>query len=284
MRCRLRAVAARPAGTGRTRRRRYALAGSLLSLGAPLGLLGIRRVSRRIRQLSRSALVGELATDPTGYAYVGLSTAVAFTTFGYVLGRSADRLEALAETDALTGLCNTRGLHKRLAGEVGRARRYSVPLSLVLFDLDGLKGINDQEGHSAGDLAIRGVAAAIRAELRVSDVGARWGGDEFAIVAPNTDRIAAVAMAERIRAHIADGRAVRPLTCSCGVASIDGGDNASPLDAAGLMRVADAALYEAKGRGGNTTVVRGGRSADNAEAAFTLPPWSGYRQQIMEFK
>lgn len=103
----------------------------------------------------------------------------------------------LSETDVLTGLANARGLFDRLEAELARSRRYHEPLALLLVDLDGLKRINDRHGHHAGDEAIRSLAAVIRFQLRESDVGARWGGDEFAVLAPNTSEHDAVALAAR---------------------------------------------------------------------------------------
>jgi hypothetical protein len=150
------------------RRFAYACAGGLLSAGAPVGLLGLRLARRksgsRLVWLRRAAR--EVAADRTGYLYVGTSTALAFVAFGYILGRQADRLSRLSETDALTGLFNSRGLLHRLATELARSRRYGEPLALLLMDLDGLKSVNDRYGHLAGDEAIRSLAAVIRSELR----------------------------------------------------------------------------------------------------------------------
>jgi len=112
---------------------------------------------------------------------------VAFALFGGVLGHYADQLARLAATDSLTGLFNTRVFHERLRQELGRAARYREPLSLLMVALDGLKRVNDQYGHAAGDAALRSVARAIRAGLREIDFGARLGGDEFGVLAPRTN-------------------------------------------------------------------------------------------------
>jgi diguanylate cyclase (GGDEF)-like protein len=235
------------------RRLSYTLAGGFLSLGAPLGLLAIRLCQHG---LSPHHVTREVTADPVLYAYVGTSTAIAFSLFGYMLGRQADRLADLSETDALTGLYNARGLSRRLDTELARSRRYREPLALLLVDLDGLKHINDRQGHAAGDQALRHVAEAIRTELRESDVGARWGGDEFAIVASNTSETAARALAERVRALIARPRGSWPLTGSLGVILVDVHQDRDRIDSATLMRAADTALYEAKARGGNTVAIR----------------------------
>lgn len=249
------------------RRFTYGLIGGLLSSGAPIGLMAIRLVQHH-RAHSRSPRrgVNEVAADPTGYTYIGLSTAIAFTLFGYLLGRQADRLAALSETDALTGLHNARGLWERLHAEVARSQRYHHPLALLLVDLDGLKRINDRHGHRAGDLALRQVATAVHSALRATDVGARWGGDEFAILAPNTSEPAALAIAERVRALIARERVPWRLTASLGVATIDHANDDERIDSTALMRIADAALYEAKRLGGNTV------STGHWDAALHLPP------------
>jgi diguanylate cyclase (GGDEF)-like protein len=184
-----------------------------------------------------------------------MSTTVAFTLFGYILGRQAERLVELSETDPLTGLFNARGLCDRLDAEVARSRRYREPLALLCVDLDGLKSINDRYGHRAGDEAICSVADVIRSELRESDVGARWGGDEFSVLAPSTARVAALALAERIRAMIPRRSARWPLSVSVGVATLDPNTDGEGVDSATLMRTADSAMYDAKQSGRDRVVV-----------------------------
>ena len=175
-----------------------------------------------------------------------------FALFGYLLGRQVDELAELSETDALTRLLNARGFASRLNAEAKRARRYHEPLSLLFLDLDGLKRINDRHGHRAGSEALREVAGVIRGQLRESDTGARWGGDEFTIIAPNTTKMAAMSFAERIRSAIADHASEWPITASIGIATLEPSDDGTPSDAQALVRDADAAMYEAKRRGKNT--------------------------------
>jgi diguanylate cyclase (GGDEF)-like protein len=240
----------------RQRRLTYACAGALLSTGAPTGLLALQVLRRRggpARSSSAPTIRQIVTTDWPGYVYVAASTALAFGLFGYVLGRQADRLAALSETDALTGLSNARALFKQLDVELARSRRYREPLALLLVDLDDLKSINDRYGHRAGDEALRSLAAVIRSQLRETDVGARWGGDEFAIVAPRTSKVAALALAERIRHLIPDQSAPLALAASLGVASVDPESDSEFVDAPTLMRAADAAMYTAK-RGGKNSV------------------------------
>ena len=192
----------------------------------------------------------------TGRMGIGWLRLTVFAAFGYMLGRQADELAELSETDPLTRLLNARGFSTRLQAEIQRARRYREPLSLLFLDLDGLKVINDKFGHRAGSQALREVAAVIRAELRESDTGARWGGDEFTVIAPNTNKDPATLFAERIRAGIAENVTEWPLTASIGIATLDWevGEVETVADAQALLRDADAAMYEAKRRGKNKVV------------------------------
>lgn len=168
-------------------------------------------------------------------------------------------LERASNTDLLTGLANRRQFNPVLEAEVARARRHGRALALALIDIDHFKRINDQRGHAAGDEALCALAEVFRSEIRDSDLAARLGGDEFAILAPETTEEAALAMAERIRAAIAerclntpDGEAFG-LTVSCGVAAMRG----EHAGGAGLFADADSALYEAKRRGRNAVACHG---------------------------
>jgi diguanylate cyclase (GGDEF)-like protein len=155
------------------------------------------------------------------------------------------RLLHEAQTDWLTGLHNHRVFHERLHDEVERAERYGRPVSLVAFDLDDFKLLNDVHGHQEGDLVLRRVAAAAREELRASDLACRVGGEEFAIILPEAGKRAARAAADRLCARVRALPGVRAVTVSCGVA-------AYPADGAGVTELvagADAALYAAKERG-----------------------------------
>lgn len=224
----------------------YALAGAVLSLAEPIGLLVVRE-SYDLRPLAT-----ELMAERVTYIYVFVTAAVLLACIGFLVGRQADRLAALSETDALTNMPNRRALHRRLAEEVRRATRYGEPVSLALIDVDDLKRVNDEEGHAAGDRRIRRVADAIRATLRASDMGARWGGDEFAVVLPNTTTEAARRSAERILAHLSRPRGDHAdrVTISAGIATLY---PARPdiQTAEGLSSAADEALYAAKAAGKN---------------------------------
>lgn len=229
----------------------YAIAGVILSMGAPTGLLLLREL------YAPQPVAAELLSDRLTYVYVLAATAIVLGVVGFMLGTQADRLTALSQTDALTGLPNRRALSGYFREELRRSERYGTPVSLLLIDVDGLKQVNDTEGHAAGDRLIRGVAAAILETLRETDFGARWGGDEFAIVAPNTTSDAAWHSAERLRLRVArdPGRitgapAPRRTTLSIGFATFDPrtGKRADPER---LVRAADDALYRAKASGRN---------------------------------
>jgi diguanylate cyclase (GGDEF)-like protein len=196
---------------------------------------------------------------------IRLARTALFAAFGYILGRQADELAELSQTDALTRLLNARGFADRLHAEIKRSRRYSEPLSLLFLDVDGLKKINDRYGHRAGSDALRQVADDIRGALRETDLSARWGGDEFTILVPRTDTDAAVHLADRIRASVAEPSGGWPVTASIGVATLCADEDGVPATAAALMRAADDAMYEAKRRGKNTVVAAHTNGA--AEAA-----------------
>jgi len=174
--------------------------------------------------------------------------------------RSQSVLRELAETDPLTGLANLRAFRARLDEEVKRARRYRTPLTCVMADMDYLKSINDQLGHAAGDLAISAVARTIGEELRETDFGARYGGDEFVLLLPHTGREEGRVFAERICDRLREtpltvaGRRIL-LGASFGVAEIPA---AAGEDAGSeLVRAADSALYDAKHAGrGRVAVAR----------------------------
>jgi diguanylate cyclase (GGDEF)-like protein len=227
----------------------YALVGAALAIGAPLGLLGVRLAGSG--GADPDAVRRELRSDRATYAYVTVSTVLVFASFGWVLGRQADALLVLSRTDPLTGLGNTLAFEERLEQEASRAARYGEPLSLLLVDVDGLKSINDRHGHGAGNRALQAVARALRTGARATDLPARVGGDEFAMLTPSTPGPAAAALGERIRALVA-GEQQDGLTVSVGVATLD---EARASEARVLLDGADAALYEAKRLGRNRVVV-----------------------------
>jgi len=163
------------------------------------------------------------------------------------------RAEALSVTDDLTHLYNSRYLNLVLRKETKRASRNGRPLSLLFIDLDGFKGVNDTHGHLFGSRALVEAAAVIRGSARETDVVARFGGDEFALVLPDTGGEGAFAVGERIRERVAahtflagDGLDIH-LTVSVGVATLP--DVAASADE--LMQAADKAMYRVKDAGKN---------------------------------
>ena len=121
------------------------------------------------------------------------------TILGWIVGRKEDLLGRLSTTDPLTGLANRRRLRGAFADELNRAARYDTPLALLLVDLDRLKDINDRHGHGDGDRALQLVAEALRRTCRATDLAARYGGDEFVVLAVNTPATEARVLALRIR-------------------------------------------------------------------------------------
>ena len=155
------------------------------------------------------------------------------------------RLESIARTDDLTGLPNRRCWDEELPRELLRSERQIRPLCVAMIDLDHFKEFNDERGHQAGDRFLKQAAAAWGSELRGTDFLARYGGEEFALALPGCTPDQAVEVAERVRAATPEGE-----TCSIGIACWDGKE-----EAPSLLGRADAALYEAKRRGRNVSVL-----------------------------
>lgn len=159
-----------------------------------------------------------------------------------------------ADVDALTGLATRRVLYERAARSLSAARRNGFPVSLVLFDVDHFKSVNDEFGHQRGDDVLRGVALAIATALRTEDVGSRWGGEEFVVLLPFTGADEARRVAERVRGRVAQITRGRtgggPVGLSAGVATYEPGTGVDEL-----VRRADVALYRAKAQGRDRVVV-----------------------------
>jgi diguanylate cyclase (GGDEF)-like protein len=163
------------------------------------------------------------------------------------------RLELMANTDLLTGLPNRRYALDRLEQEWSAALRVSRPLSIIMLDLDRFKSINDTFGHDVGDQVLAHAAKVMRDAVRASDIVCRMGGEEFLVIAPNTDSAAALRLGERIRAAIEQHQPAKlglsfPLTASIGVAS----STDATTDCKTLIKRADQALFQAKQGGRNS--------------------------------
>jgi diguanylate cyclase (GGDEF)-like protein len=202
-------------------------------------------------ELASLAFVGALTAQFAPVVLVAYITTMFSADIRYVLQRA----KLLSELDELTGLFNTRGFAIAADRLFGQALRYARPASVLMIDIDNLKAVNDSYGHDAGNRLLRHMANALRAELRYTDVPARYGGDEFIVLLPETPSRGALDVAERIRKAVAD----RPLdmdagkiatSVSIGVACLP--DDGRTLDA--LATRADRALYEAKQKGRNCVV------------------------------
>ncbi len=210
-------------------------------------LMGLVDVSPHIAASRRVVYFGSAA---------GVAAAVLLFAFFYWqvgrIGRRIERdeqaLQDIATHDRLTGAWNRRRFDELLAREIRRAHRYDLPLSLVMFDIDHFKKVNDTYGHQAGDDLLAALSVYVGANVRDTDMLARWGGEEFMLIAPNTGIEAAARLAEKLRALIECGNfgEVGRITCSFGVAEFRPGDTAEDITAR-----ADAAMYRAKQAGRN---------------------------------
>lgn len=165
------------------------------------------------------------------------------------------QLEQLSFTDDVTGLYNQRFLYKRLAEEVHRARRYSRALSVAMLDIDFFKRVNDNHDHVFGSRVLARIGDILRTQVRDVDIVARYGGDEFVVLLPETPAVGAAVAAERIRAKVEQTDVGEPgqpyqVTVSIGLTTLD---SSSSGESEALLRAADHALYAAKADGRNCT-------------------------------
>lgn len=192
--------------------------------------------------------------DEEGFRLTVLTENIALALANHQLQRG---LREQSIRDPLTNLFNRRYLEETLEIEVARAARTRGPLSVVMCDVDHFKRFNDTFGHDAGDALLRSVGALIQAHFRDGDVACRYGGEEFAIVAPGADTHHLAKRAERLATAIRDmivhhaGQSLGPVTMSFGVAALMGAEK----DGSALLRTADAALYKAKKLGRDRVVI-----------------------------
>ena len=247
-------------------------------LASPLVNLYLLPVITSALTLGKFATLANVGLIAACYLFLGSNTFDEFLTLRFAAGFAAQlgpvllvayittmfsadiryglqHAKLLAETDDLTGLFNTRGFAIAANRLFGQAMRYGRPASVLMVDSDNLKQVNDAHGHEAGSRLLRQVANAVQSELRATDVPARYGGDEFIVLLPETPPKGALDVAERIRKAIA----LRPLaingqtvaaTVSIGIACYP--EDGRTLDA--LAARADRALYQAKQEGRNRVV------------------------------
>jgi diguanylate cyclase (GGDEF)-like protein len=218
------------------------------------------------QELNREALVADFAEFDLGVLItivVAVSPVLAIFAVPTVLlvrrFMMHGQLLAQSRIDTKTGLLNAATWEQEAATEIARAVRTGIPLALALVDIDHFKLVNDTYGHLVGDKTLRAVTDALQSQLRAYDVAGRFGGEEFVILLPHAREVDALAVAERLRVHIADlaipvddsdasGAFVR-VTISVGVAALDG----SRRELTDMLNAADAALYHAKETGRNKT-------------------------------
>ena len=210
-------------------------------------------LQRGVKQLAAGQLSHRI--DSRRHDELG-ELAAAFNTMASALEKTQTELTELATLDGLTGLYNHRTFYVLLRGELARAQRFNRPVSLLLLDIDHFKSVNDTYGHQAGDAVLKELGALLGREAREIDRICRYGGEEIAIILPETDNDAAAGLAERLRASVkahtflAGNGASLHLTVSIGVASW-------PLHASNaqdLVAEADTAMYAAKQAGRNRVV------------------------------
>jgi diguanylate cyclase (GGDEF)-like protein len=211
--------------------------GLKLSLGILLASLAIG-----VYFLVPLALSGKALDNLDGFLQLFLSTAVII-----VLSNPLTRYrERFSQTDFLTGIPNRRHAYASLASELQRSRRYGSPFSLILFDLDHFKRVNDTKGHPVGDAVLQEVSSLINRRLRQTDQLSRWGGEEFMIQTPNSALVQSRELAEELSRTLASHSMdkVGVVTASFGVGQYHPGDTPESL-----IERADAALYRAKANG-----------------------------------
>lgn len=225
-----------------------AIQGGVLALGAPLGWL-------LINLFFGASLIDELEQNIGLYSYMLFATLFVFVMFGIFVGRKEELISIYAVRDALTGIYNLRYYNERLNDEISSAKRYNTPLSLIYFDLDHFKKVNDEYGHPAGDDVLRQVTKVVSSISRVNDIFARVGGEEFMLLLPRSNLSNALADAERIRQTVEDltipinNKTDLKITISLGVVSLLDGESASDF-----YKRADKNLYLAKEQGRNRVV------------------------------
>lgn len=230
----------------------FSIATSVVMTGAAISVF---MPATRLDEWIYLAIICPLVIAPT----VG----VVIMSLSYQLAEAKASLASMAETDPLTGIGNRRRFISVAEYELARAKRDQTPLSVLMFDIDHFKRLNDRHGHATGDAVLVAIAARCAARLRRTDVVSRWGGEEFVVLLAGTALSTACSVAESLRAAIAElplDRVPEGVTISIGVAQTDGMETG--LD--DLLAAADRQLYAAKAAGRNQIAPMPGRISDAA--------------------
>lgn len=260
--------------------RRRILQGGALAMLAPLGWFLLRSLT-----VDGFTISAELHHSWPLYLYMLLGALCSMSAFGYVVGAREQHLEQLnarlrhlSFTDGLTELRNARYFWQSFDDALARSKREDQPVSLVLFDLDFFKSVNDTHGHAVGDRVLEGIGKAIADEVRAGEIAARVGGEEFALLMPGAGAQEAERAAERIRRALAARRfegkdGVFGVTVSGGVASSQMGEATEPK---ALFERADMALYVAKREGRDRVRVEPLREEKQSRARARSPRISSH--------
>ena|SRR5215212_1191541 len=237
---------------------RKALRISLALFGLELCLVLVKAISEAPGGMNPGELLWALRMHAFMGAVIALIYASSYLKDQLIQQREmAEAMHRLAHTDQLTGVSNRRELYSELQKETNKSERYGRPLSIIFFDLDNFKTVNDTCGHDCGDEVLREVVRITGRVLRTTDRVGRWGGEEFVVLAPETDLEEARGLAERLRLEIANHRygPAPAITASLGFAGYEAGDTPETL-----IKRADQALYKAKILGRNRTIADWGSS------------------------
>lgn len=223
----------------------FVIGSAIFALRAALALL-------QPGQLIRDNRIDQTISIPAGLAWLFLSMGMALAMAGVVLYQLQRKLSRAATHDTLTGLPNRRAADDFMAQAALRAQRQGTPLSALMIDIDFFKKVNDQYGHAAGDHVLQTLARLLRQRARATDLVARWGGEEFLMLLPDTPPAGAMEVAEQLRRAVQSApfgwqQTTVPVTVSIGAATWGSG----PFHANALIASADSALYLAKHSGRN---------------------------------
>lgn len=229
-----------------------------LMVGEIVGLVGLYLVLYTVTRDIRFSGPGGWLMTLVPYSNVAIATlAIGVITYYFrIASLSAESaLQRLAATDSLTGLYNRRRMLEVLEGQHTRSKRSGQPAALLLADVDHFKRVNDEHGHEAGDVVLCRVASCLRETLRSQDACARWGGEEFLMLLPDTDLAGAETVARKLNAAVSDleievdGKSPQ-ITLTCGVALLD-----PKIEIYQSVRAADDAMYRGKESGRNRVVL-----------------------------